>query len=103
MKNAELFSDVMSLLWGFGEAGVPLYNDKFAQAVASYAKTHRVNTENAFEVLNIMWPTKFTMTARTPGEGTGDIEPGVFWFDLTFEDGSQCMVRSHYGIGDSVE
>ena len=95
MKTSYLLNDVMMLIWDGADRDLP----KEAQAIASYVKTHRVNAENVFEVINIMWP-EAKMTVRKDGEG---IEPGSIWFDVNFEDGSQVMVNANKGIGDSLE
>lgn len=94
MKTAQLFSETMALLWDDHPNA-----DKVARAIAAHIKTHRVNSENALEVLNIMWPDA-TMTIHPDGQGT---EPGSLWFDITFKDGSQCMVNANRGIGDGME
>jgi hypothetical protein len=94
MKTSELFSSVMSVLWD-GAENPP----KEAVAIASYIKTHRVNAENALEVLHIMWPSA-KLQVRPDGEG---VPAGSIWFDVQFEDGSQVMVDAEDGIGNSIE
>ena len=94
MKTSELFSDVMAILWD-----ADMSESKEAVAIAAYVKTHRVNAENALEVINIMWPTA-TMQIRADGQG---IEPGTIWFDVKFDDNSQAMVNANDGIGNSIE
>ncbi len=94
MKTAELFSQVMMILWDGEEQPT-----REAKAIASFVKTHRVNAENALEVRLIMWPDS-NISIRMPGES---IAQGEIWFDVTFEDGSQCMIQADDGIGSSIE
>lgn len=96
MKQSDLFDQVMSLIW---ENDAP--SNKEAVAIVSYIKNHRVNAENAFEVLAIMWPDS-TLIVRPPGQGVSE-NPAEVWYDLQFSDGSQVLLLSMRGIGCSIE
>lgn len=96
MRTSELFNDVMMLIWDGADRDLP----KEAVAIASYVKSHRINAENAFEVINIMWLEGAKVAVRADGEG---IEPGLIWFDVTFADGSQVMINAPMGIGSWIE
>ena len=95
MRTSELFNGVMAVLWGNDPASHP----KEAVAIASYIKTHRVNAENACEVLKIMWP-EATFLVR---ELSSDQKPDEVLFDVQFEDESQVLLICNHGIGDSME
>lgn len=100
MQTSVLFNDVMLLLWDAHVEGdeVP----KEAIAIAAYIKNHRVNAENAFEVLRIMWPNA-KMQPRPIGEGVTSDSPSEVWYDVQFEDGSQVLLQSLAGQGSAVE
>lgn len=95
MKTNELFEQTMRALWDNIYDTTP----KEAVAVASYIKTHRVNAENALEVLRIMWPDA-KVVVRHDAMDQADNEA---WFDIQFEDGSQILVGAPNGIGSSLE
>lgn len=99
MQCSVLLDFTMRSLWGDSDVDLP----KEAVAVASYIKNHKVNPENALEVVRIMWPeSKFE--PHIPAEDVaGDIAECTVWFYVTFPDGSRSLVVSKNGIGDSVE
>lgn len=99
MKTSNLFDGVMSLIWDEGGAKETASTE--ARAVASYVKNHRVNSENACEVLEIMWP-QAIMKPRPNGEGVTCDDPADVWFDIQFEDGSQVLMMTRRGIGTSL-
>ena len=100
MKCSILLDYTMRVIWGDVEEDTP----KEAVAVASYVKNHKVNPENALEVVRIMWPG----AKLDPYIPTGDeVRAGSFecevWFYATFPDDSRSLIVSKRGVGDSVE
>lgn len=102
MPTNVLFDAVMGLLWNNSEpdAGSPP-PPKEAVAIASYVKNHRVNAENAFEVLRIMWPDSL-FQPRCNHTPFGD-DPSETAVDVKFVDGSQVLIIARRGLGDAVE
>lgn len=95
MDNATLFNYVMAHIWDPDRD-----NDVIAHAVASHVKTHRINAENAFEVLRVLqWNGAMKLDVR---EGD-DFEPAYCWYRVTFPDDSVALVGGRNGIGDAVE
>lgn len=98
--TANLFNAVMEILWD-DDTAPPA--GKVATALASYVKNHRVNHENAFEVLHILFSDECKMSVRRGDEGVTIDEPGNVWYDVQFLDGSQMLLLSRNGIGSSLE
>lgn len=98
MKTSELFNDVMALLWSDPKDRLSVSRE--AEAIASFIKNHRVNAENAFEVIGIMWP---TATVVVRDNATLDDDPERSLFDVKFADGSQALVGAIKGIGSMVD
>jgi hypothetical protein len=116
MKDNQTFAAVMNVLWGnlddpkSGTLGQILDGaprpavSAIVRALASFVKNHRVNHENAFEVLCLLWPTaRMSLRKLEDGDEPFSDDPSEAIFDLVFEDGSQAMVISKRAIGDQVE
>ncbi|MBS0369051.1 MAG: hypothetical protein JSS57_07620 [Proteobacteria bacterium] len=96
--TSHLFSDVMLLLWSDPKDHLDVSRE--ATAIASYVKNHRVNAENAFEVLQIMWPEAKVLVRR---DAVLDDDPERLLFDVSFADKSQAIVGAVKGIGSLVD
>jgi hypothetical protein len=103
MTTAELFREVMMILWN-GD----LLASTEARAIASYIKNHRVNAENAFEVQAIMWdkPVRLVKDAETamsdyPVPRTD--YPEDSHHIVLFDDESQVIITARNGIGSGIE
>lgn len=96
--EAALFNQVMDIIW---ETGAP-EPGKIAKALASYVKNHRVNHENAFEVLNILFD-GCSITPRKDDAGVTCDDESDVWYDVLFADRSQVLLMSRRGIGSAIE
>ena len=97
MKQAQLFDSTMAVLWD----SVAGPTNPVARALASYVKTHRVNAENGFDVLRLLWPDA-EMTARASFTPVTDDESET-QFDVKFPDGSSVLLIGHRGICNMIE
>lgn len=96
--TASLFAAVMSCLWD--DHGPDSNHDRVTRALASHVKTHKLNPENAFDVLNLFWPS----ASCQPRFAVGNVnEPEEQAYFAKFDDGSQAIIISGRGIGNSVE
>jgi hypothetical protein len=104
MQQSILIDYVMTALWVTAGDGRTLVDKddlpKEAVAIASYVKTHRVNTDNVFEVIRIMWPKAKLSVKRELGEWD---KAETVLYDVTFPDKSQGLVASMDGIGTEYE
>lgn len=110
MKTNAIFNAVMDVLWdnapdlnslGGRQSGFP-EPGKVARALASYVKNHRVNAENGFEVLALLWP-EASMSLRRDAEQFDHDDRSTAWFDVKFEDGSQVLLIATRGIASQLE
>lgn len=101
--TAQKFDSVMGLLWGCvpdaDKHKVPME----IRAIAGFVKTHnRINAENAFDVLDLMWKHERAITLRDVEE-IGSPAERRFNFHVMFLDGSECVVIGEGCIGSGIE
>src|SRR5262245_7475006 len=98
MTHAELFNSVMRYLWNDEDPEHYFWVRACGDKIRG---TQRVNPENAFDVLIMMFGTNLSMHVRVPDVGDGDNEASIH--HITFEDGSTAIIDGRYGIGGGVE
>lgn len=97
--DAVLFEATLSSLWAPEEPA-----PRIIHALVSFVKNHRINPENAFEVLQILWPdATMKFLALSGDEQPSSDDPSEVWFEVTFADGSRADVQALRGIGAAVE
>lgn len=101
---AALFADAMSYLWGSESHGdKATTNGLLVRAVANSIKTHRVNEENAFEVLAIAFPETDLAFVECEKPAPASSEDERVRYQATFADGSKVLLWAANGIGSMVE
>lgn len=85
--------------------------DPIVKALASYVKNHRVNHQNIFEIVNIIWPDAVKMELLPREEAndwfsylTQEIDEASFAvFRVVFPDNSSGVIVSSRGLSIDFE
>jgi hypothetical protein len=101
---AMLFVDTMSYIWSDEDRGdKTTTRGMLVRAVANTVKTHRINDENAFEVLAIAFPETHIEFDEREAPAPASSEDERVRYKATFADGSRALVWATHGIGSMVE
>jgi hypothetical protein len=102
--QAILFSEMMTYLWGTDEsADKGTAQGMCTRALTMAVKTHRVNEENAFEVLQIAFPDCVVRFVECEAPAPESSEDERVRYQVTFSDKSRALVWAGDGIGNMVE